>query len=68
MSPDHERKESAVTFEPELEATDGGWDPYITALLTGKPDGTLATAHDDEDEARPVMSFSRLQRKSSRSR
>jgi hypothetical protein len=45
--------------ESELDATDGGWDPYVTSLLTGSA-GQPASTTDDDDDGVPVMSFSRM--------
>jgi len=57
MSSREEPKNAAAVQEPELESTDGGWDPYIASLLmSGRQldDGIT----DDEDQNAPVMSFS----------
>jgi len=43
--------------EADFEVTDGGWDPYITALMMGARDKAPA-ADDPEDDGVPVMSFS----------
>lgn len=57
MSPQEEPKNAAAPQEPELESTDGGWDPYVAALLmSGGRLGNALTA--DEDDNAPVMSFS----------
>lgn len=53
-----EPKHPPSDVDPELEATDGGWDPYVTGLLEGTNAGASLAAGDDED-ATPVMSFSR---------
>jgi hypothetical protein len=48
--------------DPELDATDGGWDPYVTSLLAGgrSPGGDTA---DGEDDGVPVMSLARVEGK-----
>ena len=57
MSSREEPKNAAALPEPELESTDGGWDPYIASLLmSGRQLGDAIP--DDEDESAPVMSFS----------
>ena len=57
MSPQVEPKNAAAPQEPELESTDGGWDPYVASLLmSGGRLGHDLT--DDEDDSTPVMSFS----------
>lgn len=53
----HDPRDTAPT-DPELDSTDGGWDPYVTALLMGETHGGGAV-QDDEDDGVPVMSFSR---------
>ena len=58
MSPKEEPKSADGPQDPELDATDGGWDPYVTSLLMS--DARQGDAADsDEDDAVPVMSFSR---------
>jgi hypothetical protein len=53
-----EPKNPLSDVEPESDATDGGWDPYVTGLLQGRnADASLATG--DDEDATPVMSFSR---------
>ena len=42
--------------DPELELTDGGWDPYVASLLLSG--GRRADDVSDEDEGVPVMSLS----------
>jgi hypothetical protein len=54
----HDPRDTAPT-DPELDSTDGGWDPYVTALLMGEALAADA-AQDDEDDGAPVMSFSRM--------
>jgi hypothetical protein len=51
--------------DPELEATDGGWDPYVTSLLASGG-AAAGGAGDEEDDGVPVMSFSRIEGKRSR--
>lgn len=51
--------------DTEFDATDGGWDPYVTGLLAG------AGAHaggpaDEEDDGPPVMSLARVEEKRGR--
>lgn len=53
-----EPKNPLSDVDPEFEATDGGWDPYVTGLLEGSTADASLSAGDDED-ATPVMSFSR---------
>jgi hypothetical protein len=48
---------AAPADDPEPDVTDGGWDPYITALLAGAA-GASATSGDDAEDGTPVMSFS----------
>jgi hypothetical protein len=55
MSLKDEPKLAARPEDPELECTDGGWDPYVTSLLNGAA-GVAAPVADDDDQ--PVMSFS----------
>jgi hypothetical protein len=57
MSPQEEPKNAAAPQEPELESTDGGWDPYVASLLMSG--GRLGhEVAGDEDDSAPVMSFS----------
>jgi hypothetical protein len=58
MSPTEEPKSAAAAQYPELEGTDGGWDPYVTSLLMSGARESEA-ADGDEDESVPVMSLSR---------
>lgn len=50
--------------DPELEGTDGGWDPYVTALLTGGTGEAHPAAGDDE--SLPVMSLARVEQRRAR--
>jgi hypothetical protein len=51
--------------EPEFDSNDAGWDPYVTSLLSsGAP--SRGTPSDDDDEALPVMTITRLTRGSGR--
>ena len=68
MTPGQEQKELTAPFEPEFDSTDGGWDPYIAALLTGSSNAPGTLTDDGEDDAAPVMSFSRPPTKAARSR
>jgi hypothetical protein len=64
--PSHaEPKFAAGPQDPELESTDGGWDPYVTSLLKGGAPRDDALS-DDEDDGAPVMSFSRVEGKRGR--
>ncbi len=60
VPPVNGQKEVIAPSEPDYESTDSGWDPYITALLTGAADAGGEQADDDgTDDLEPVMSFSR---------
>jgi len=59
VRPANEQDEASAPPEPEFESTDGGWDPYIAALLTGPAPARDAAGDEDEDYSEPVMSFSR---------
>lgn len=55
-----EPKHSPPSTEPDFDATDGGWDPYVTSLMAGA--GVAPDLSDDpEDDGVPVMSFSRTE-------
>jgi len=57
MSPKDDPKDAFAPQDPELEATDGGWDPYVASLLMS---GSAASqTSSDEDDSAPVMSLSR---------
>jgi hypothetical protein len=60
MSVKDEPKPAGPPEDPELEATDGGWDPYVTSLLMGSAQAGEST--DVEDDEQPVMSLSRERR------
>lgn len=49
---------------PELEATDGGWDPYVTSLLAGAAGQAHPPAGDDD--GLPVMSLARVEQRRAR--
>lgn len=49
---------------PELEGTDGGWDPYVTSLLAGGT-GEAHPAAGEEDSL-PVMSLARIEQRRGR--
>jgi hypothetical protein len=56
MSPKDGPRDILAQDDPELESTDGGWDPYVASLLLG--DGTQSPAVADEEDSAPVMSLS----------
>jgi hypothetical protein len=47
--------------DPELESTDGGWDPYVASLLAGHARATERRVREQAGE--PVRSFSRTEEK-----
>lgn len=55
MSPQEEPKLAGLPEDPELESTDGGWDPYVTSLLMSAGRSTLSS---EDEDGEPVMSFS----------
>jgi hypothetical protein len=57
MSPQEEPKDALAPQDPELESTDGGWDPYVASLLMSG--GAAPRNASDEDDSAPVMSLSR---------
>lgn len=57
MSPTETAKSAAAPQDDDFEATDGGWDPYVTSLLMNG--ARESAAADGEDDGVPVMSFSR---------
>ncbi len=56
MSSMEEPKNAMAPQDPELELTDGGWDPYVASLLASG--GKRADAAGDEDDNAPVMTLS----------
>ncbi len=65
MSAYEEPRLTARPPDPELESTDGGWDPYVTSLLMSGAQHDDAES-DSETESEPVRSFSRTQEKRGR--
>ena len=58
MPPSEDPKAAAAADEFDFDATDSGWDPYVTSLLAGL-DRPGDGAPEEKDAATPVMSFSR---------
>ncbi len=65
MSSQETPKHAAQPSDTDFEATDCGWDPYVTSLMLEAADAKSARAA-DEDDAVPVMSFSRTEAKRGR--
>lgn len=65
MATREEPKHESSPQDAEFDATDGGWDPYVTSLLLGTT-GLKAAPAEGEDDGVPVMSFSRVQEKRGR--
>jgi hypothetical protein len=53
-----EPKNALSPQDPELEFTDGGWDPYVAALLMSGGQAGVAVTGNEENDSAPVMSFS----------
>lgn len=57
MSPHTEPRALDAPQDADLDATDGGWDPYVTSLLRGD-EQRKSLAADTEEDPSPVMSLS----------
>lgn len=65
MTPHTEPRAIDAPQDSDFDATDGGWDPYVTGLLAGA--GAPAGDHaDEEDDGAPVMSLARVEEKRGR--
>ncbi len=50
-----EPKTTSQASDAGFDATDGGWDPYVAALMSGET--TAEPSAPDEEDDEPVMSF-----------
>lgn len=57
MRTERDPRDVLVLAEPEADATDGGWDPYIATLLNADAPHGASTGEEDDDT--PVMTLSR---------
>jgi hypothetical protein len=61
MSLKEEPKLAIRPEDAEVDALDGGWDPYVASLILSQ--GQIL---DERDDSEPVRSFSRMQSKRER--
>ena len=60
MSLQKEPHDASPRSEPEFDSNDAGWDPYVASLLSSGKTSATAALDDEQDDATPVMTISRL--------
>lgn len=65
MRTERDPRDVLALAEPEADATDGGWDPYIAKLLDTDKSRSAGTGEEDDDT--PVMILSRKRPRDRRS-